>query len=371
MGDNRRSRENNISIGIPGRLVLSESCGCGKRDYAYFANTSRENAQMVDELNNREVGMTYLTIEMGGCDDLTQMHRVLIDKKDDTPRLQDLYVNLFVGGHTAKGEPLFAKEITDTVCLVHVMRDKQDCGMPMVIFDRNQLLPALAEREEPQVLYLMGLHQNENAYGYAVFHYYPDCIPSTFFQHFNVVLSGALSNIHKRNEILALYEERRLSSITDVMTRLLNRRGLEERLTPDWNNLCTRHEYITFVTFDMDRLKYINDTYGHQAGDFAIRALATAIRAAAPKDGITARMGGDEFLTVLPGSGERMAESYIKRFEKELEDINKRENRSFRVEASCGMYVVQLDELTTLEQCIRMSDEAMYRTKEERHVKRD
>ena len=370
-GDNWRKRETNVSIGISGRLVLSESCGCGKRDNSYFANASRENAQMVDELNNREVGMTYLTIEMGGCDDLNQMHRVLIAKKDDTPRLQDLYVNLFVSGHTANGKPLFAKEITDTVCLVHVMRDKLDCGMPMVAFDRTQLLPALAERPEPQVLYLMGLHQNEFAYGYAVFHYYPDCIPSTFFQHFNVVLSGALSNIHKRNEILALYEERRLSSITDVMTRLLNRRGLEEKLMPEWNNLCAKHEYITFVTFDMDRLKYINDTYGHQAGDFAIRALATAIRAAAPKEGITARMGGDEFLTVLPGAEERIAGSYIKKFEKELAAINKRENRSFEVEASCGMYVVQLDELTTLDQCIRMSDEAMYREKEERHAGRD
>ena len=123
--------------------------------------------------------------------------------------------------------------------------------------------------------------------------------------------------------------------------------------------------------FDMDRLQYINELYGNKAGDFAIRALATAIRAAAPKEGITARMGGDEFLTVLPGAEERIAGSYIKKFEKELAAINKRENRSFEVEASCGMYVVQLDELTTLDQCIRMSDEAMYREKEERHAGRD
>ena len=116
---------------------------------------------------------------------------------------------------------------------------------------------------------------------------------------------------------------------------------------------------MTFITFDMDHLKQINDTYGHQAGDYAIRSLAAAIRAAAPKDGITARMGGDEFLTVLPGTNRQKADSYIRRFEKELSDINKRENRSFQVEASHGTYVVQLDEMTTLEQCIRMSDDAM------------
>ena len=369
-GDTRKQREHNIRIGVPGRLVLSESCGCGRRDSTYFAISNRENAHIIEQLNNREVGMTYLTIEMGGCDDLKQMHRVLISKKDDTPQLQDLYICLFENGRTADGEPVFSKEITDGVCLVHVMRDKEDCGMPMVSFQRSQLLPALAEREEPQVLYLMGLHQNEFAYGYAVYHYYPDCIPSAFFQHFNVVLSGALSNIHKRNEILTLYEERRLSSITDVMTRVLNRRGLEERLLQEWTSLCARRESMAFITFDMDHLKDINDTYGHQAGDYAIRSLAKAIRTATPKDGITVRMGGDEFLTVLPGAEKHAAQEFVRRFRKELEATNKRENRSFPVEASCGVYVTRLDETITLDQCMRMSDEAMYKVKEERHAAR-
>ena len=369
-GDGRKNRKENVSIGIPGQLVLSESCGCGQRDSAFFTAVNKENALQVDMLNNREVGMTYLTIEMGGCDDLKQMHRVLIDKKSDTPMLQDLYVCLFESGRNEAGEPVFAKEITDTMCLVHVMRDQEDCGMPMLSFRRSQLLPSLADRSEPQVLYLMGLHQNEYAYGYAMFHYYPGEIPSTFFQHWNVVLSGALSNMHKRNEILALYEERRLSSITDVMTHLLNRRGLEERLQPDWQGRCTRREYMAFITFDMDHLKDINDTYGHQAGDYAIRTLASAIRAAAPKDAVAARMGGDEFLTILPGAEKRAAEAYIQRFEKELAAINKKEKRSFQVEASCGMYVVKLDEASTLEQCIRMSDEEMYRLKALRHAGR-
>ncbi len=369
-GDSRNKRKENIRIRIPGELVLSESCGCGKRDFAYFAASNEANARKIEELNNREVGMTYLSIEMSGCDDLKQMHRVLIDKKSDTPTLQDLYICLYENGRNEQGEPVFAKEMTDSICLVHVMRDQEDCGMPMVSFERSQLLPALAEREEPQVLYLMGLHQNEFAYGYAVFHYYPGEIPSSFFQHWNVILSGALSNIHKRNEILALYEERRLSSVTDVVTRLLNRRGLEEKLLPEWNSLCARQEYMTFVTFDMDGLKTINDTYGHQAGDYAIRALGTAIRTAAPKDAVTARMGGDEFLAVLPGAGKSMADAYVRRFVKELNDINDREQRSFRVEASWGVSVVRLDGMKTLEQCIRLSDENMYKTKDQHHAAR-
>jgi diguanylate cyclase (GGDEF)-like protein len=369
-GDSRKTRENNISIGIPGQLVLSESCGCGKRDSSFYSEINHGNANQIDLLNHREVSMTYLTIEMSGCDDLKQFHQVLIDKKADTPGLQDLYICLYQNGRDETGEPIFTKEMTDSVCLVHVMKDKQDCGMPMVSFERKYLLPPLAEREDPQVLYLMTLHQNEFAYGYAVFHYYPDVIPSNFFQHFNVILSGALSNIHKRNEILALYEERRLSSITDVMTHLLNRRGLEEQIAPVWPRLCARREYAAFVCFDLDRLKRINDSYGHQAGDYAIRLVAEAIRRSAPKDALSTRMGGDEFLSVIPKADEQDAEKFMQDFMDQLDELNRLENRSFRVEASCGAVVFRLSEFSSLEECIQKSDERMYRQKEERHAQR-
>ena len=134
--------------------------------------------------------------------------------------------------------------------------------------------------------------------------------------------------------------------------------------------MCARRENITFVTFDLDHLKEINDQYGHQAGDYAIRAMAEAIRAAAPKTAVSARMGGDEFLVVLPGAEKRQADAFARRFDKELSEINKRENRSFQVEASMGIYLAKLDGMSTLEQCIRMSDEAMYKVKAEHHAAR-
>ena len=243
--------------------------------------------------------------------------------------------------------------------------------MPMISFDRHQLLPDMAERtDEAQVFFLMLLHQRENAYGYALFHYQPGEVPSIFFQHWNIVLSGALSNMHKRNELMLLYEERRLSSITDVLTRLLNRRGLEEQLAPVWQQLCSKGENAAFVSFDMDRLKNINDTYGHQAGDYAIRLTANAIRRSAPKEAILARVGGDELLALLPRADKQAAERYIRNFENELKYLNETENRAFTVEASCGAVVFRLDELSTIEECIKKSDEAMYRVKDKHHARR-
>jgi diguanylate cyclase (GGDEF)-like protein len=361
----------NKKIPIGGKLIIGESCGCGYRGDMFYIDISVERGRQVDRMNSREVGMTYLTIELNACDDLKDLHRVLVDKMPDTPMVRDYYLCLFEKGKDDNGEPVFAEEMTDTACLVHAMRDRQDHGMPMITFDRKQLLPEMAERaDEPQMFFLMLLHQRENAYGYAMFHYQPHELPTNFFQHWNVILSGALSNMHKRNELMLLYEERRLSSITDVMTRLLNRRGLEEQLTPVWQRLCSRWEHVAFISFDMDRLKQINDTYGHQAGDYAIRLTGKAIRRAAPKEAILARMGGDEFLAVLPRANQEAADKFMEDFQKELKMLNRMENRAFKVEASCGAVVFRLNTLSTIEECIQKSDEEMYRQKEERHTGR-
>ena len=364
-------KDGNRKIPMGGKLILGESCGCGYRGDDYYIRISGERGRQVDSLSTREVGMTYFTIEMNACDDLNDLHRVLVAKMDDTPTVRDYYLCLFEKGKDDNGAPVFAEEITDTACLVHVMRDRQDHGMPMISFDRHRLLPDMAERaDEPQVLFLMLLHQRENAYGYSMFHYQPGEVPSNFFQQWNIVLSGALSNMHKRNELKLLYEERRLSSITDVMTRLLNRRGLEEQLTPLWQQLCARQENAAFVSFDLDWLKQINDNYGHQAGDYAIRLTGSAIRKAAPKEAILARVGGDEFLAVLPRASQQAADRFIKDFQKELKLLNKQEDRAFNVEASCGAVVFRLDLYSTIEECVQKSDEAMYLIKEKHHKHR-
>ena len=367
----RKADKKIFKAGMAGKMIIGESCGCGKRGEDYYVQLSDSRNRMVDNMNVREVAMTYLTIELSACDDLKDLHEVLVRKMDDTPLMRDYYLCLFEKGKNENGEPVFAEGLTEKVCLVHAMRDRQDHGMPMITFDRSRLLPEMAERaNEPQVFYLMLLHQKEQFYGYAMFHYNPGEVPSTFFQHWNVILSGALSNMHKRNELMALYEERRLSSITDVMTRLLNRRGLEEQLAPVWQRLCNNQDSVAFVYFDLDRLKLINDHFGHQAGDFAIRLTANAIRKAAPRDAIVARMGGDEFLAVLPEASQSEADRFIDEFNKQIERMNREEDRAFKVEASCGTVVFKLDMLSTIERCIRKSDEEMYRKKAERHAGR-
>ena len=155
-----------------------------------------------------------------------------------------------------------------------------------------------------------------------------------------------------------------MSSVTDLLTGPLNRRGFMERLEPLWHNLVGAT--VAFISIDMDRLKQINDNFGHAAGDFAIRLLARAIKAALGKDGI----GGDEFLIFLPSAGNGKAEAFLEHFDQALDRLNAEENRSFTVSASAGCTTKQLTEPDTIEGCIHDSDTQMYQIKEARHMAR-
>ena len=195
--------------------------------------------------------------------------------------------------------------------------------MPNLTFDSTKLLPSLAEREdEPKAFYIHLLHQRENTYGYTVMQFQPGQTPSMFYLHWNIVVSIALRNLANQAKLRTLYEERRLASITDVLTGLNNRRGLLEKLEPCWKDMCRQGKNVSFVSMDMDNLKPINDTHGHQGGDTALRMVAEAIRWALPADGIAARVGGDEFLVFMSGCDDAGTETFKEDFHTVLAKLN-------------------------------------------------
>ena len=350
-------------ISLDGQLVLGESCSCKKRPPDFYRQTSLSATASLERKSNHEVRMNYFAIELSSCDNLQELHDALIRKKDDSPWIRDYYLCLF----TRNGK--MAQSMTDTVTLVHLMRDHQDCGMPMITFERSKLLPPMAERaDEPQLFFVRLLHQRENNYGYGVFRYEAGEAPTSAYILWNVQVSAALQNMQKREELQALYEERRLSSITDLLTGLLNRRGLVEKLEPQWGVL--REHETAFVGIDMDNLKGINDTYGHAAGDFAIRLVARAIRESLPENAFAARMGGDEYTVFLPIPEVNDPVRFIRTFEQKLEHLNRIENRTFTVTASAGYATLPGHPDKTVEQCLQASDAAMYKMKEEHRITR-
>jgi diguanylate cyclase (GGDEF)-like protein len=154
-----------------------------------------------------------------------------------------------------------------------------------------------------------------------------------------VVISLAIADrfLAIRNERdAALTEARMLEQIStrDSLTGLMNRRAIEARFDE-----FLAQGFDTFALVDLDRFKAINDVHGHQVGDAALIACASALRASGDRDSIAVRLGGEEFVVLLRGErtldrAEAMRQAIALRIAKEVPGL------ALPVTASMGVIVI-------------------------------
>lgn len=160
--------------------------------------------------------------------------------------------------------------------------------------------------------------------------------------------------------IADLFQAVKEQAITDGMTGLYNRRYFEEYIKKEAIRAMRQNQKFTVIGLDLDHLKQINDTYGHNYGDIAIKTIAEVLKNNARSIDIAARMGGEEFNLILPGvdieGGCIAAERIRKAIEAvELEKIG-------HITASLGVATYP-DQSDDLEELLELTDQAMYESK--------
>jgi diguanylate cyclase (GGDEF)-like protein len=101
---------------------------------------------------------------------------------------------------------------------------------------------------------------------------------------------------------LARIDDLQASADTDFLLDIPNRRGFERELNRAISYIKRYHASGAMIVLDVDRLKPINDAYGHAAGDDALRAVAGVLESCGRRDDVLGRLGGDEFGWLLPGA---------------------------------------------------------------------
>ena len=149
-----------------------------------------------------------------------------------------------------------------------------------------------------------------------------------------------------------------LQASTDGLTGLLNRRTLENRL----RELMKARTPFALAMVDLDRFKQLNDTFGHEAGDRALRLFAGVVRETLRGDDICGRLGGEEFVIVLPDNDVESALPALERV---------REHLATTVAAGTGPTFTASFGITdstagmTLEDLLRIADAGLLRAKAE------
>jgi diguanylate cyclase (GGDEF)-like protein len=107
-------------------------------------------------------------------------------------------------------------------------------------------------------------------------------------------------------------------AFADGLTGLLNRQALDRMLPRELAAADRQGRPLTLVMIDLDHLKPINDTWGHAAGDRALQAMAGAISGSLRQSDLAFRLGGDEFMLLLPATGEAGAMTVVERIRETL-----------------------------------------------------
>ncbi len=158
---------------------------------------------------------------------------------------------------------------------------------------------------------------------------------------------------------IALDRERR-SAHTDVLTGLLNRRGLEVRLETELDDAQDDRQPLSLVVLDCDDFKDVNDRAGHELGDALLREVGLLLRRACPESGAAARLGGDEFVVMLPGMDADAAFQVTERLRRELDEGL--DDAGFPLRLSAGLSTYPYDGAGA-SQLLRAADQALYRAK--------
>ncbi len=104
----------------------------------------------------------------------------------------------------------------------------------------------------------------------------------------------------------------------DFLTGALNRRGMDEAITREFERADRHNTPLAFAMLDIDHFKKINDTMGHSTGDKALAHLAKVVKTILRSTDVLARYGGEEFVILLPGSTQDDAISVIANLQREL-----------------------------------------------------
>lgn len=160
-------------------------------------------------------------------------------------------------------------------------------------------------------------------------------------------------------------------SLTDDLTGLYNRKGFfalaEHRV-----KVASRTGAPFSIAFvDLDGLKLINDTFGHQEGNRALVETANVLKECFRESDILARLGGDEFAIFIADAEENQIEGIERRIQRSLATCNSAEGRGYRLSFSTGIVPAGSQKTSDLETLLAMADRLMYQQKSKRRFSRD
>lgn len=256
----------------------------------------------------------------------------------------------------------------DKMTVVHPVSDTE-AVIQLSITD-GHLLPDITRTGDQNIFVFAPLHFREREVGYVVLQ---NCDYLRDHQFLFKMLNSfrtALESLY--NKLVLCKKNKQLSQlyIHDSLTGLYNRMAYEKLALPLFQKYMQKKKHLGILFVDADHLKYINDNFGHDMGNLAIRSIASAIHKSCPVGSVCMRYGGDEFVCVIPDFDLPRMHRLEKTILHALEEISDVSRFPFPLEASIGSVIAD-DAVFSLNDYINLADQKMYASKKARKAARE
>ena len=355
-GDELRER---IPFGF--ELICSESCGCQNvprrgviRDL-YFQQTRF--------LRSFYVQQDQMAEDLFGAEDLPDLMKI-ISHNHTIFGCDSIYlcINQYYFDTYDKSKwPNYAESYDSTMVLYDSSPAVAGNQGGFFRFPTEKLLPEHVMAKEPFLIFYP-LHYNTYCIGYIALN--GICAAAKLNLHESIMsfLAIAIENVRKKSLLREMNETLDDLYVHDELTGLYNRFGLSRFGLRRYDDLLAVHGSVQILFIDMDDMKAINDRFGHEAGDSALRITARILEQTCSPDAFIMRYGGDEFVIVDSAGNLRLAEDITAA----AEEYNRSSGMPFGLGFSVGVFRTGSGDHIPLDECIRMADTLMYRTKQKK-----
>lgn len=181
------------------------------------------------------------------------------------------------------------------------------------------------------------------------------------FRYFDIMISELLTIFKMKYQ----YTEKEFMSVLDGLTGLYNRRQFEIGLEQEYNRTRRHPADFSLAILDIDFFKKVNDTYGHQYGDYVLKTVADLMKKSFRKTDLLYRYGGEELVMIMPETNIEGASIPVQRLRNLVENYDfEYNNVKAKVTVSIGL-TMNYPELATTADILKSADEALYKAKEE------
>lgn len=351
-------------IEIDYTMRISQSCGCEKIDPREVGDKILDLYRRMNESDGHEQHMFSYLAKTVECHTVEEMAKVMA-------RYGDYYSWVCTNSDflsNARQRERFNDSYTRQMrVFMQTFDGKYKTGE---VFDTKDLLPDMEKvLDRHDCIMFSPLHFQDEVIGYAANSFNPIYFLFQNTRRFINNTNQIMESFKNRQRLERANAELARIHMLDPMTGIYNRRGFYKNIRKLMSKAEKQGVGVWVFSIDMDNLKKINDSYGHNEGDKAIKALASLMTKCTAEGGICSRFGGDEFVAVIAETDG--ADSFYEKITHSIAEYNRRSKSPYDMVISCGYKVGKPRTLKDLDELMRASDHEMYAQKREHHGRQD